>query len=173
MLQPPKMGGRSILRLGEGLAVHDRLDLYERVLAMLGLSNVAPDRVGQVIREGDDAFGLALEVVRTPGPFRHKLQPHLRPYFVESCRGMLAEGHYREALSWAVPYHLATADVILADAPESERPLFAFRQARLLKDLGLDTAEARGAAIDEARRVYDEIFALAERIVAAHPDVVD
>ncbi|MDQ3693973.1 MAG: hypothetical protein M3464_10130 [Chloroflexota bacterium] len=53
------------------------------------------------------------------------------------------------------------------------KPELAARQAELLRALGLDTTEARAAAIERAIRLYDRIFALADEIVANHPGVVD
>ena len=172
-LNPPRMGSGVFLRMRELLTVYGQLDLYEAVLALLGIGRIGPERVEQLLAEATEGFDVALECTKTPGPFQHKLQRHLRPYLVESCRSMLAQGHHREALSWVLPYHLATADVILADGPESERSRFAERQTALLRDLGLDTAEARAAAYAEAARLSDLAFALAEEIVERHPGVVD
>ena len=173
MLNPPRMGGRTYLRLRENLAAHDRLDLHEEVLALQGVRHVGPERVERLLQEGGEAFDLAVEVKRSPHPFQHKLHRHLRPYFVDTCRGMLNEGYHREALCWVIPFHLASTDVILADGPEAEKPRFADRQVGLLKELGLDTAAARAARFEQANRLYDQIFALAHEIVANHPGVVD
>ena len=172
-LNPPKMGGRTLLRLRQVLAAYDRVDLHEDLLAILGLSNLSPERIERFLDEAIAGFDLALAVRRTPGPFQHKLHPHLRAYFVGACREMLAEGYHREAMGWVLPYHLATADVILADGPDPVKPGFAARRADLLRALGLDTAEARAAAIERATRLYDQIFALADEIVANNPGVMD
>lgn len=172
-LDAPRIGGQALVRLRQDLAARDRPDLHEELLAALGMAEVGPDRVEQVIREGAEAFDLAVAVRRTPHPFQHKLHAHLRPYFVETCRSMLAERCHREALAWATAFHCAATDVILVDGAEAEKPRFAERRARLLQELGMETAEARDAAFARATRVYDEIFALAEEIVAAHPGIVD
>jgi hypothetical protein len=149
-LSPPRVGGRALLHLRDALAAADRVDLYEEVLATLGLTNVDLGRVEGIIREGAEAFDLAVAVRRTPHPFQHKLQCHLRPYFVESCREMLAEDHHREVLGWATSLYLITTDVILADGPAATKPLYAARRARLLAELGLDTADARATAFARA-----------------------
>jgi len=172
-LTPPRLGSRTFLRLSEALAAEGRLDLYEEMVGVLGFSRVGPKRVEQIVREGAEAFDLAVEVGRTPGPFRHKLHRHLRPYLVDSCLAMLAEGRHREALAWATAVHLAAGDVLLDDGPEGDKSLVAFRQARLLKDLGLETAVARTQAVTDLRRVHDRIFALADDIAARHPAIVD
>jgi hypothetical protein len=171
-LEAPKIGGRALVRLCQDLAAHDRLDLYEELLAALGIADIGPGRVEQVVWEGAEAFDLAVAVRRTPHPFQHKLHGHLRPYFVASCQGMLAEGHHREALAWATAFHCAATDVILVDGPDGEKSRFAERRARLLGELGMETAEGRDAGFERAGRLYGAIFALADDIVANHPGIV-
>lgn len=179
-LNPPKMGGRLLLNLRRNLAAYGRLDLHEELLATLGLANISPDMAERFLREATETFDLALslrEAGRMPAhgfaPFAHKLHRHLRPYFVETCRGMLDEGYHREAMGWVLPYHLATADVILAVGPAAAQPLIAARQSALLRTLELDTTEARAAAVSRASRLYGRIFTLAEEIVARHPGMID
>jgi hypothetical protein len=86
---------------------------------------------------------------------------------------MLEEGNHREALAWVLPYHLATADVLLVDGPASEKPVFAERQAAFLRALGMDTEAVCASKVAQARRLGDRIFALADEVVASHPSVVD
>jgi hypothetical protein len=179
-LDPPRMGSRTLLHLRESLARHGRLDLYETLLTTFGLATIAPSAVEDSLREATAGFDLVLDIRERSaspeaiaGPFQHKLHRHLRPYFVGACRTMLDEGHHREAMCWIVAYHLATSDVILAHGPAAAVTEFAARQAGLLRTLGLDTADARAAAIERATRLYDEMFILAESIVARHPDVID
>jgi hypothetical protein len=83
-LNPPRMGGRVFLRLRRLMAEYDRLDLYEDVLAHLGVAHVGRARVEELLAEATEGFDLALAVKKGPSPFDHKLQPHLRPYFVET-----------------------------------------------------------------------------------------
>jgi hypothetical protein len=172
-LNPPRMGSGVFLRLRELLTFLDRLDLYEDVLATVGIGQFGPERATHLLEEATEGFDLAIAVGKTPGPFQHKLQGHLRPYFVDSCRSMLEHGHHREALGWVLPYHLATTDVIMAEGPESERPRFAERQARLLAELGLDTAGARASRFEQAGRLFARALAFAHEIVDGHPDVLD
>ena len=74
------------------LTQYGRPDLYEAYTATHGLHGATPDYVAQRLREGAEAFDLAVTVRRSPHPFQHKLYPHLRPYLVESCRSLIAEG---------------------------------------------------------------------------------
>lgn len=172
-LNPPMGGSRTMLRRREALAALDRLDLHEELLAVLGLADLAPEQVEGFLQEAAEGFDLAVTLPRTRYPFVHKLHPHLRPYLVDSCRGMLDEGHHREAMGWVLPCHLVTTDVILDVGPELVKPKFAARQAGLLRTLGLNTAEARAAAVERATELYDQVFALADDIVASHREIVD
>lgn len=172
-LGPLRLGSGSALRLKEHLAAHDRADLYEELLAVVGLAGASPAEAEAFLREATEAFDVALAVRRTPGPFQHKLRRHLRPYFVDSCRALLAAGHHREALFWVLPYHLATADILLADGPDADKPAVVARRDRFLAKLGLATDAAVDAAYARLGPLYAEIFALAESIIADHPEVVD
>lgn len=172
-LGPLRMGSGSALRLKEHLAASGRLDLYDALLGVFGLAEASRETAEGFLREATEAFDRALAIRRTPGPFQHKLHRHLRPYFVDSCRALLAAGHHREALFWVLPYHLASADVLLADGPAAEVHRVAARRDRFLAALGLATDDAIDLAYTRAGRVYDEIFDLAERIVAGHPRVID
>jgi hypothetical protein len=172
-LRAPRIGSRMFLHLRDGLAGCGRRDLYEEVLTVLGLQGMCPAQVEQALAEGAEAFDLAVQVRQTPHPFQHKLQAHLRPYFVAACRNMLDAGHHREALGWLLPFYLSSTDVIVADAVEAEKRRFAARQAGFLEALGMATAEARGARFAHAERLYQRFFALADEIVAAHPGIID
>lgn len=172
-LEPPRMGGQTLVRLREALAAHHRLDDYETLLDILGLAAVPPDEIERRLAEGAEAFDLAVRVMCAPHPFGHKLRPHLRDYFVESCRAMIAGGNHREALGWLAPYYVSTAGVILAEGPESAKPRTAARLDAFLRLLGMASADERVARFGRMRAFGTEMFALADQIVGANPGVRD
>jgi hypothetical protein len=172
-LSSPSIGGRLWVRMRETLATYDRLDLYDDLLALLGVKDVNRDRAQHFLDEGAKAFDRAVQIRRTPIPFGHKLHPHLRPYFVETCQGMIDEGYHREALGWTTPFVLATTDVIKFDGDEAEKPPYAALQLSLLETLGLADEDAREARFAQATALYDQYFALADEIVATNRAVVD
>jgi hypothetical protein len=175
-LGPPRMGGRTFIHMRELLARHDRLDIHEEVLDLLGAGHVARERVDQLLREGAEAFDLAVKVRRMPRPFlpfEHKLHAHLRPYLVDACRDMIAEGCYREALPWIGAFTTAATDLLLADGPEESRPIFAARRAGLLREVGFDTTAARAARIEQVNHLRDRVFALADEMISVNPGVFD
>ena len=61
-LKPPTTGSRELLRVQEILTAYERLDLYEGVLALLGVKHASPARMEQLLQEGSEAFDLAVQV---------------------------------------------------------------------------------------------------------------
>ena len=169
-LAPPRIGARSLVRLGESLAALGRPDLSEAVLAVLGVRDVQPERVQELLEEGARLFDLALSVKRTPHGFDHKMHAHLRPYFVDASAQMIADGFHREALGWIVPYALPSTDIILADGPDNEFARTVTRQERFLRELGMTSVADRDKRYAAAERVFAEVIAVAEEVVAARAE---
>lgn len=162
----------SFIKMRQILAAYDRLDLYETHLALFGLDCATPELTCQLLREGCEAFDLAVQIRQTPHPFQHKLHAHLRPYFVNKCRRLLATGHPREALSWVLPFYLSSCDVIMADGTAAQKEFYAKRADRFLQRLGIDSVASQQAKWTESRRLGEAIFSLADEIIASHPDIV-
>jgi hypothetical protein len=121
VLRSPSTGSRAALRAREVLYEYGRQDLYKEWQSALGVDRITPEQIERRLCEGAEAFDLAVAVKRAPRPFGHKLYAHLRPYFVDSCRALLDEGHSREALLWLTPFYHASTDVILAEGPPEVR----------------------------------------------------
>lgn len=172
-LRSPSTGSRAWLRGRDVCAEYQQLDLYEDALRVMGVVDSTPERVKQLLAEGAEVFDLAVAVKRTPHPFGHKMQAHLRPYFVDGCTSLIEEGYYREALLWITPYYVSSCTIMLIDGPDNMKPTFAARAARFLEELGMGSPEARTAKITQAQEVHDRFFALALDISATHPSIVD
>jgi hypothetical protein len=171
-LRAPTTGSRSLLRMREVLVEYGRMDLYEEALTVLGVAKSSPARVAQFLRDGIEAFDLAVTVIRTPHPASHKLHAHLRPYFVAASESLIQEGNHREALHWLFLFYLAACDVLLVDGPEERKPYFAGRAADFLEEIGMESPIARITRWEAANNLYDRFFALAEEIVAQHPGIL-
>jgi hypothetical protein len=59
----------------------------------------------------------------------------------------------------------------MADGPAAEQERFAAGRAVLLTELGMATDEERTAKAEPLLLLSDQIFALADEIVAAHPGI--
>lgn len=171
-LRPPRIGSHMLVHLRGLLEEYGRAALCAEILDLFNPPTVTPTRVEALLAEGLAAFDLAVRVRRTPHPFGHKLHPHQRPYFVESCRDLLAAGHHREALAWLSAYTLSCGEIILADGPEEVKPIYAARQDAFLAELGYENAAAFDRE-ERARTLQAVCFALADTIVATHPSLRD
>jgi hypothetical protein len=172
-LKPLKVGGRSLVGMRQSLAEQNRLDLHERFLAVLGLRDFAAAEAQALLDEAVGMFDLAVVMRRAPHPFQHKMHAHMRPYFIDSCQGMIDEGYPREASGWTAALYLASTDILKVDGPENDRATYAERADRLLARFGFDTVERRDERFSDAERLGIELFALADEIVATNPAVVD
>jgi hypothetical protein len=173
LLQAPTTGSRLPLRIRTILDQYGQIALYEEMLAVLGVQQIEPQRAEQLLQEGAAAFDLAAQVKRSPHPFGHKIHAHLKPYFVQSCRSLLAEGYYREAAAWVVPFYTAATAIIMTDGPDAEKPKFAARLGRFFVDLGAETKQMLDARLAQAQVVHGKLSDLADHIVATNPAIID
>jgi len=88
-LNPPRVGARMLVNLDETLTALGRPDLYAAVLTYLGVRGTDPALAEHMLAEGAELFDRAVAIRRTPHPAQHKLDAHLRPYFVDSCCAMI------------------------------------------------------------------------------------
>ncbi len=172
-LRPVTTGGRSWLVARQILDSHGRLDLYEERLALLGLAGSTAGQAAAFMEQATEAFDRALEVQRTPMPFGHKFHAHLRPYFVETCRSLLADGYPAEAAAFATPYFITGTEIVLADGPEEERHAWAERQAAWLAEHGWDTPAGRARLLNGVRDLGSRVSALVDDIVAHNLEIPD
>jgi hypothetical protein len=172
-LGPPRVGGRALVHLREALAANDRSDLYEEFLALMGFANATAEQASEWLATGAARFDRAVAVRRTPHPFQHKLHAHLRPYFVDSCAAMIADGDHREALGWAAAFIFSSLDVLMADASGEDRAEAARQQHEFLAYLGFTGADVADERFARAVRLYDAMFDVAGAVAAANPEIVD
>jgi hypothetical protein len=169
-LRPPTS---RLQRLRDILAEHDRLDLYEEAVAIVGDRDGPADQVERLLREGTEAFELAVQVRRSPHPFQHKLNPHQRTYFVEKCRSLITAGLMDPAVGWLLAYYVAAIGVILTDGPEDVKPLYTGRRNRLLHLLSIEKAQARAERFARIERLDEHVFGLVDAIIEGNPRVTD
>jgi hypothetical protein len=164
LLRSPRVGNRYFVRLGDTLRALGQGDLAEELFELLGLRHATRAFVEAALAGTAEAFDLAVAVRRTPNYFQHKLHPHLRPYLVDACAAMIAEGRHREALAWITPYACACTDAILADGPDARKAEFAARRDAFLAALGFPDQAAVDAGFAAMARVSARVFALAESL---------
>lgn len=172
-LEPPRIGGQMLVRIRPLLEQLERLDIAEEMLALLGVQEMSRDEAERYLAQAADAFDLAVTIRKTPHPFQHKLHAHLRPYLVDSSAQMIRNGFHREALAWITPCLCSATDVILADGCEADKHRFAGNRDALLRAIGFDNPDAGERKLAQAWTLHDRVFALANDIVAGHPEIRD
>lgn len=172
-LSPLRIGSRMLVNLRQQLAWLGELDLYEEVLGVLGVRSVTIGQAEALLAETMTLFDRAVAVRVTPHPFAHKLHAHQRAYLHDACRRMIDEGHHREAACWATPFYGASTDVLLADGPPSEHPEIVDRRAAMLRLLDREDEARQAELVSRAHRVAEQVFALADRLIEAHPGIED
>jgi len=164
---------RSLILMRELLAPLGRMDLCEEALRVLGSACMTRPQVEACLDEAMRSFDRAVQVhcTRILGDF--KLRPHVRPYVMEGAREMIREGHHREAMWWISWYHGLANAAIQNDAPDGEKAQHQSSYDRLLNRLGLSTPEDSAARVEQVRALAEEVFEVADEIVARNPEIVD
>jgi len=163
-LHAPRIGSRLGVNLGARLETLGRTELFDETLMFLGIEPVSSTTVAWWLERGSVLFDEAVAMRKSPHPFQHKLYPHLRPHFVDSCRRMIDEGHHREAMWWLMPFIEATTDILLVDGPADRKQGIADTQSEFLQLLNFTDPAARDAKYAQARACYERYFALAEEL---------
>jgi len=140
---------------------------------VMGSGHMTRLQVKAYLQEATRAFDRAVEVYQTPVPYGFKLHSHVRPYLVEGTQEMICPGQHREAMYWIPIFHWISNLALQNDAPEKEKTRFQVGFDRLLDDMGLGTLEDWAARAEQARALAEEIFQVADEIVAQNPDIVD
>jgi hypothetical protein len=169
-LQAPSSGYN---RMREILLEHNRLDLYDEAIAILGFQNITSDQAEALLDEGAEAFDLAVKVRRSPHPFQHKLNPHQRGYFVDKCRSLIDAGLVDQAVGWMLAFYGSSIIVILADGPDEMKPMYAARINSLMKMLGLDSPDELDERYSRMQQLDEKFFELAEEMVRLNPHIFD
>lgn len=172
-LDPPRIGGQMLVRIRPLLQQVNRLDLIEELLELLGVRCLGETQAVRYLNAAAEAFDLAVTIRRTPHPFQHKMHAHLRPYFVDSCQEMIQYGYPREALAWITPCLCSATDIIQIDGRDEDTASFVARRDAFLRTIGFTTPEAGARKLALAMDLHDRIFALADEIIATHPDIRD
>lgn len=172
-LEPPRIGARLFAHIRRHLAARGRLDLYDRLLAILGLDRLSVPQVEELWSETAELFDLAIERKTRFHPFEHKLNAHLRPYLVASTRELIEDGLHREAAGWMLPYYLAATDVLKIDGQPLEQQRATERQNAFLAARGCGVEDERASRFRALEALASEVFSVCESMIAWNPAIRD
>jgi hypothetical protein len=170
-LKPPTHR-RGLILMKELLATWGRPEIHEETLNVLGYASLSRMQVESFHRDSIIAFDRAVEVCRSPVPYRFKLHTFVRPYFVEGVQEMIDEGNHREAMYWTMACLFISNNAIQADAPESEKSRFQARFDQIVAALGWKTPGDIASRCQQAAALKENLFQAADFIMSRNPEII-
>lgn len=166
-------GRRCYVQMRRILENRGRIDLYDRLLKVVGIAQMSREQAERHLRDAAEAFDLAVKVKRTPHPFGHKMYAHLRPYLVEGTQEMIDEGYYCEAAGWTMAFYVYSMQIIQIDAPSQLTPNMQAKFDEYMSQCALGGVVPWEIRIEEAKAIFREVFMLADEIIASNPAILD
>jgi hypothetical protein len=160
---------RCLVLMRQRLEVHGRLDLFAEALDLSGYARLTRGQVESCLDDCAMTFDRAVQVRRSPCMFPFKFQPHVRPYIIDGPRAMIEEGDYREAMLWIEGWLVFSNQVIQADAPEAERPVFREKLRTLWAAKGVGIPGLTASRRERAHRLAGAVFDLCDHITEQIP----
>lgn len=161
---------RTLTLLRELLEAQGRPDLNEVALMVMGSAHMSRGDVQGILDQTVIAFDRAVEVYQTPTPYGFSIRAHLRPYLTEATQEMINEGNHREAMFWIMALAGESYLVLQNDASDAEKPVFAAQLLAMHAALGYVSAEGWTERVDAAERLAQEIYRIADALVALNPE---
>ncbi len=168
----PPTHRRGLVVMRELLQSEGGMELYEEVLGVLGFGGLGRDRVGEFCDTLTRGFDIASPFEFNTTPFSFKLQPHLRPYIIDSTMEMIERGDHREAMFWITVASFVCLLAIQAHGTEQEKNNFGNEFAELVSALELESKEKIAARIERARRMAGDVIAFCEAQVSEGAELV-
>jgi hypothetical protein len=173
MLQAPRIGGQFAMRLAGRLDALGRFDLHERLLDLFGVWEITREQAEHLLSESAALFDATLATRVTSHPFQHKLHPHMRAYFVDSCAGMIAAGYHQEAVLWMIPFLCAGFDVLRIDGSPEQQAAAREQQLAVQQLLGITGESEMDRRFARSAALYEAFEALARQIAAENAAIRD
>lgn len=152
------------------LAQHDRLDIYEWLLSLLGCRDMTPDQASTHLDALGAAYDAAAEAMRSPFPFAGDIGPRTRPIAIGGSRELIDAGDHREAVFWIAATWARVMTVFHHDAPElTARYDPAFRA--MLADLGVVSFDDLQRRAAEVVNSLPRLMSVAAAIMDATPEI--
>jgi hypothetical protein len=155
---------RRYVAVRELLAEHGRLDLYERMLELLGCASIGRSQVEHHLAAVTNVYDLTVPELKSSYPFAADISRRSRHVAIDGSRELIERGLYREAVWWLVATSARCLEVLATDAParvaHAEDTLRA-----LLADLGIVGFDDFLASVARTRAAYPDTWAVAEELI--------
>ena len=155
----------------ELLTDYGQMGIYGTLMDLLGASDITPERAGRHLDVLAAAFDAAAAVIRSPFPFAADISGAGRAIAIGGTDEMIREGDHREAMFWLAATFSRCLQVLHRDAPEWDRERFDGEFRDLLADLGIGSFADMVRRRDATVAALPAIWAVAEAILAANPEI--
>jgi len=112
-----------------------------------------------------------IKLLKTPYNFAADLTDIARPVAIDGSRELIERGYHREAIFWMVATYSRCQWVFHHDAPAEIQEQFTIGYHELLTDLGICSFTDRVQRCQQIRECLPEVWAMAETIMAANPEI--
>ena len=157
----------------ELLADYGRPDFYDTLLEMLGCAQMSRARAEHHLAALADVFDAAKSVVTTPFFFASDISDAARPIAIDGSRELIERGDHREAVFWLVATYSRCQKVLHHDGTAELRERFDPGYRDLLGDLGIISFADLRQRGELVKGHLPRVWAVAEAIMAANPDIED
>lgn len=155
------------------LADYGQLAIYGPLLDLLGAREITERQAMGHLAALSRAFDAARAAIRSPFVFAADISAVGEPIAIGGTAEMIAEGLHREAMFWLTATFGRCLQVLHTDAPRTDLAPFDRDFRVLLADLGIagfaDLGQRRAATL----AALPAIWAVAEAIMAANPEITE
>ena len=153
------------------LALHDRLDLHEHLLAALGSRDWQPATARRHLATVTGLYDTAAKVEAPAYPYSSDVSPLTRPISIDGSREMIERGLHREAAFWLVVTGSRALQKLASAGELAEVMRFEPGYAALLDDLDAATWRDRVAHRTAALKLLPRVDATASAIIGATSEI--
>lgn len=164
---------RRYLAVRELLADYGHLDFYDTLLEMLGCGQMSREQVEHHLGTLTAAFDVAKEVIETPFFFASDISDIGRANAIDGGWELIERGYHREAVFWIVATYSRCQKVLHHDGPVAQYERHEHGYQQLLGDLGITSFADLQRRNEEVKALLPRVWAVAEAIIAANPDIED
>ncbi|HEX6872561.1 MAG TPA: hypothetical protein VF163_15800 [Micromonosporaceae bacterium] len=159
------------LNVREVLQTYRHPDVYERLLDLLGCTNLAKERVERHLAALAITFDAASAVAKTPFPFSSDITPAARHIAIDGGEELIRASDHRESVFWTVATFARCHKILAVDGPRKRQHELMPAFDELMADLGIASTGDLIAGCRSISEALPMVWETAVSIVAANRDV--
>jgi hypothetical protein len=155
----------------ELLVEYRQAAFHETLLELLGSGGISRTQAEAHLAALTAVFDVTQAVIETPFSFASDLSAIARSLAIDGSRELIERGFQREAMFWIAVTYARCQKVLAADAPAELQQRFDPAYRRLLADLGITSFADLQQRRRQVEAQLDEVWEMAETIMAANPEI--